>query len=94
MVQPVAQPVVEPDAQPVVEPDAQPVPAAGPEQLVRVSGLGRRSAEALVQAGITSLEALAVSDGAALGEALDAAGVKRSATLATWPQQARRLLDA
>ena len=66
---------------------------AGLEALVRVSGLGRRSAEALVVAGIVSLRALAASEVPALGEALDAAGVKRSATLATWPQQARRLLD-
>ena len=67
---------------------------AGLEELVRVSGLGRRSAEALAVAGIVSLRALAASEVPALGEALDAAGVKRSATLATWPQQARRLLDS
>ena len=82
--------VVEPVAQPV----AQPVAGAGREQLIRVSGLGRRSAEALVLAGIASLEALAASDAPALRAALDAAGVKRSATLATWPQQAQRLLKA
>lgn len=96
--EPVFEPTVEPVSEPVSEPDvppvARPVMGVGREQLVRVSGLGRRSAEALVLAGIASLEALAASDGQALGDALDAAGVQRSATLATWPRQARRLLEA
>jgi predicted flap endonuclease-1-like 5' DNA nuclease len=97
--EPVLEPVLEPVPEPVAEPVVAPVPAppagragGGLSQLVRVSGLGRRSAEALVVAGIASLEALAASDPAALAAALDAAGVKRSATLATWPQQAAKLL--
>jgi len=98
VVEPVAQPDAPPlaqsVAQPLAQPVAQPVAGAGREQLTRVSGLGRRSAEALVLAGIASLEALAASDAPALRAALDAAGVKRSATLATWPQQAQRLLEA
>ncbi len=65
---------------------------AGLDELVRVSGLGRRSAEALVVAGIASLADLAGADDATIGGALDAAGVRRSATLSTWANQARHLL--
>lgn len=103
--EPTAEPVTEPVAEPLSAPTAEPaaVPAvttpspsgrgAGLAQLVRVSGLGRRSAEALVVAGIASLEDLAAADPTALAAALDAAGVKRSATVTSWPQQAARLLD-
>jgi len=61
------------------------------EELARVSGLGRRSAEALVVAGITSLGELADSDDTALAGALDAAGLPHATTMSSWPGQARRL---
>lgn len=67
-------------------------PGPGVTELTRVSGLGRRSAEALVVAGITSLADLAASDDERLGTAMDDAGVRRSTTMSTWPGQARRLL--
>lgn len=71
---------------------------AGPDgsavaELSRVSGLGRRSAEALVAGGVTTLAELAGRSDEELAAVLDAAGVQRSTTLATWPSQARRLLE-
>lgn len=61
------------------------------EELARVSGLGRRSAEALVAAGVTSLGELADSDDTALAAALDAAGLPHATTMSSWPGQAGRL---
>lgn len=96
--QPQSRPRPQPEPLKPVEPEREPVvgPAdhgTGIDQLLRVSGLGRRSAQALVVVGISSLADLADSDVPALGAALDAAGVTRSATLATWPSQAQRLLQ-
>lgn len=92
-------PAPSPSPEPNPEPHPDPAPPARPDgagldELVRVSGLGRRSAEALVVAGIASLADLAEADDATLGAALDAAGVRRSATISSWPNQARRLLGA
>lgn len=61
------------------------------EELQRVSGIGRRSADALVAAGIDSLDRLADSDDATLVAALEAADVPRAVTLSSWASQARRL---
>lgn len=61
------------------------------EELQRVSGVGRRSADALVAAGIDSLDRLADSDDATLVAALEAADVPRAVTLSSWASQARRL---
>ena len=80
-------------------PSADPVPSDAPgvdaspaaEELMRVSGIGRRSADALVVAGVGSLEELATCDDARLVAALEAAGVRRSPTLSSWAPQARRL---
>lgn len=87
----------EPAAEPPAEPAAEPVPVgdadAQAEELARVSGLGRRSAEALVAAGIRSLAELAAADDEALGAALDAAGLPHATTMSSWPGQARRLQD-
>lgn len=98
----------EPTPEPAPEPAPQPTtgagalsptrgerqPGPGVAELTKVSGLGRRSAEALVVAGITSLADLAASDDERLGAAMDDAGVRRSTTLSTWPGQARRLLGS
>jgi|GEM_PF-5270520 len=79
-------------------PEADPVSPTAPdgagqaaEELRRVSGIGRRSAEALVVSGVDSLDRLAGTDDASLVAALDAAGLQRSATLSSWASQARRL---
>lgn len=66
--------------------------AAAVAELSRVSGLGRRSAEALVAGGVRTLADLAARTDDELAAVLDAAGVRRSTTLATWPSQARRLV--
>lgn len=92
----VASPQATPTPQPVPQPTPAPPgggarPGRAVAELTRVSGLGRRSAEALVVAGITSLDDLADADDARLGAAMDAAGVRRSATMSTWASQARRL---
>lgn len=73
-------------------PDADTPEAAAVAELSRVSGLGRRSAEALVAGGVRTLADLAARTDDELAAVLDAAGVRRSTTLATWPSQARRLL--
>ncbi|MGJ7441595.1 hypothetical protein [Aquipuribacter sp. MA13-6] len=65
--------------------------SAASEELQRVSGIGRRSAEALVAAGIDGLDRLAATDDATLVVALEAAGLRRSPTLSAWASQARRL---
>lgn len=56
-----------------------------------MSGIGHRSAEALVAAGIDSLDRLAATDDAGLVAALEVAGLGRSTTLSSWASQARRL---
>jgi predicted flap endonuclease-1-like 5' DNA nuclease len=73
-------------------PSAAPVPQQG-EALLAVSGIGRRSAAALAAAGISDLRALADADTDTLARALEGAGLRRSPTLASWPTQARRLVD-
>jgi predicted flap endonuclease-1-like 5' DNA nuclease len=73
-------------------PSAAPVPQQG-EALLAVSGIGRRSAAALAAAGIGDLRALADADTDTLARALEGAGLRRSPTLASWPTQARRLVD-
>ncbi|WP_380168057.1 hypothetical protein [Jannaschia sp. R86511] len=101
---PAAAPSVAPAA---AEPEpslAAPEPTAVPEppdasvrtgeDLLRVQGIGRRSADALVAAGIDSLAVLATSDDAAVLAALEAAGLRRSPTLSSWAAQARRLSQA
>lgn len=68
------------------------VPQQG-EALLAVSGIGRRSAAALAAAGIADLGALADADTDTLARALEGAGLRRSPTLASWPTQARRLVE-
>lgn len=97
---PAAPPAVPPEP---VEPEVPEVPvtepvvpgstaaSTGSQDLQRVSGVGRRSAEALVAAGIDTLDRLAGSDDATLVAALEAAGLRRSPTLSSWASQARRL---
>lgn len=83
------------DAAPPPGPAAPDPVATGPrgEALLAVSGIGRRTAAALAAAGITDLRALADTDTDTLAAALEAVGLRRSPTLATWPAQARRLLE-
>ncbi|WP_336923907.1 hypothetical protein [Aquipuribacter sp. SD81] len=93
---------VEPDDDGRDEPAAPPslATATAPESatasvgddLTRVQGVGTRSAEALAAAGIGDLRALSEASAAQVGDALDAAGLRRSPTFATWPGQARDLL--
>jgi predicted flap endonuclease-1-like 5' DNA nuclease len=67
--------------------------AAGRSELTRVQCIGARSAAALEAAGMDGLEALAAATPAEVSDALAAGGLRRSTTYATWPGQARELLD-
>ena len=91
---PVADPVDDPVADPVARPvDGPQVDPATGAELLAVSGIGRRSAQALAAGGITTLAA------AGRGRRRDARGRPRGRraaplpTLSSWPTQARRLLD-
>jgi predicted flap endonuclease-1-like 5' DNA nuclease len=91
-----------PAAEPIGDTTADAVPAqrspdptetAVPDDLTRIEGIGPKMAGALVSAGITTYAQLAASEEAALRAAIAAAGMRASASLVTWPQQAKLLAD-
>ncbi|MFE9689355.1 DUF4332 domain-containing protein [Micromonospora sp. NPDC005806] len=60
----------------------------------RIQGIGPKMAAALQAAGIRTYQQLAELDEAALRETIKAAGLRATASLATWPQQAKVLAGA
>ncbi|MFF5174595.1 helix-hairpin-helix domain-containing protein [Micromonospora sp. NPDC000089] len=60
----------------------------------RIQGVGPKMAAALQEAGIRTYRQLAELDEAALRETIRAAGLRATASLATWPQQAKVLAGA
>jgi predicted flap endonuclease-1-like 5' DNA nuclease len=72
---------------------AEPETAVAPDNLVLIEGIGPKMAKALAAAGITTFERLATSDVATIRAAVAAAGMRASASLPTWPRQARQLAN-
>ncbi|MEU4428281.1 helix-hairpin-helix domain-containing protein [Actinoplanes sp. NPDC024001] len=92
---------VEPVSAPVAAVEAaaaEPVifePPAGieePDDLTKIAGIGPKMAMALAAAGITTYAKLADADVISLKQAVTAAGMRGSASLATWPERARELV--
>lgn len=83
-----------------------PVPAAAPlsdaspaqdgpvDDFRRIQGVGPKMAAALQAAGIQTYRQLAALDESGLRETIRAAGLRATASLATWPQQAKVLAGA
>ncbi|SCL35256.1 Helix-hairpin-helix domain-containing protein [Micromonospora nigra] len=82
-------------AAPVAVPaQAAPAQAAGTQatdDFRRIQGVGPKMAAALHDAGIRTYAQLAELDEAALRDTVRAAGLRATASLATWPQQAKVL---
>jgi predicted flap endonuclease-1-like 5' DNA nuclease len=73
-------------AKPAVTPDVK--PAAKPDDLRRIEGIGRKVSSVLLEAGITTFSQLAASDVQQLKAILAAAGIGPSVNPASWPEQA------
>lgn len=71
----------------------EPLPPVA-DDLTQISGIGARAAQALADAGITSLAQIAALSPEALAAAMRAQGVRMVGSTQTWPAQARALLDA
>ncbi|WP_435872709.1 helix-hairpin-helix domain-containing protein [Micromonospora matsumotoense] len=86
--------------------EVAPVPAAAPlsdaspaqdgpaDDFRRIQGVGPKMAAALQAAGIQTYQQLAALDESGLRETIRAAGLRATASLATWPQQAKVLAGA
>ncbi|MEV0157809.1 helix-hairpin-helix domain-containing protein [Micromonospora sp. NPDC050686] len=82
---------------PAAPPTPAPVAAGGQpaaDDFRRIQGIGPKMAGALQAAGIRTYRQLADLDEAALRETIRAAGLRATASLATWPQQAKVLAGA
>lgn len=67
-----------------------PAPAPGePDDLTRVEGIGPKYRDALAAAGITTFAQLAAASMEQIKQAAEAAGMRRSASMSTWIDQAR-----
>ncbi len=60
----------------------------GPDDLIQIEGIGPKTAQVLMDAGITNFDQLAAADVAKLDEILDAAGLHLGQP-GTWPAQAQ-----
>ncbi|MEU1753221.1 hypothetical protein ABZ436_11245 [Micromonospora matsumotoense] len=86
--------------------EVAPVPAAAPlsdaspaqdgpaDDFRRIQGVGPKMAAALQAAGVHTYQQLAALDESSLRETIRAAGLRATASLATWPQQAKVLAGA
>jgi predicted flap endonuclease-1-like 5' DNA nuclease len=63
------------------------------DDLERIDGIGPQTSAALRAAGVRTFRALAASDGNRLRAAIENAGLRSTARLATWAAQARLLVD-
>lgn len=64
-------------------------PAAAPDDLTRINGIGARFAEMLHQAGITTYKQLAALSAAQILDIIRTAGGRKSASMETWAAQAK-----
>lgn len=65
----------------------------GPDELIRIEGIGPKISKALNNAGIVTYEQLAMADTDTLWAALRASKITFAPSLATWARQARLLAD-
>ncbi len=86
-------PAPEPVAAVEPAPEPEPTPVVEPDDLTKVSGIGPKMRDALYAAGITTFAKLGASTEAELLAAIEAAGMRLSRNLDTWPAQARELAD-
>ncbi|MFR9777579.1 hypothetical protein ACL02O_16180 [Micromonospora sp. MS34] len=106
-VEPVAAEVTGPVAAESGTPAVVPAPRAAVEDAVpaataeaaaddfrRIQGVGPKMAAGLQAAGVRTYQQLAELDEAALRETIKAAGLRATASVATWPQQAKVLAAA
>lgn len=80
---------IDTDSEP--DPVETPVPWGTPDELMRVDGIGPKSRDALLAAGIGRLDQLAATDLATIRSALAAAGVRPVRSVDSWPAQAAAL---
>ncbi len=74
---------------PVSVPEAPTAVRGEPDDLTRIEGVGPKYRDILYEAGISTYAQLAVMSEAELVELAQAAGMRRRASMATWPEQAR-----
>ncbi|WP_374197503.1 hypothetical protein [Micromonospora sp. RL09-050-HVF-A] len=74
--------------------DASPTQGGSADDFRRIQGVGPKMAAALQSAGIHTYQQLAALDETGLRETIRAAGLRATASLATWPQQAKVLAGA
>lgn len=74
--------------------DASPAQDGPADDFRRIQGVGPKMAAALQAAGIQTYQQLAALDESGLRETIRAAGLRATASLATWPQQAKVLAGA
>jgi predicted flap endonuclease-1-like 5' DNA nuclease len=73
---------------PVVEKPAAKAPTAEPDDLTLIEGIGRKSAEALAAAGITTFAQVAATSPEDLAKAIKDQKVRLVGSTETWPEQA------
>ncbi|MFV2102412.1 helix-hairpin-helix domain-containing protein [Micromonospora sp. LOL_024] len=86
--------VAEPAPEPVTAPEPAAVavaPEGGADDFRRIQGVGPKMAAALHGAGIRTYRQLAELDEATLRDTVKSAGLRATASLVTWPQQAKVL---
>jgi predicted flap endonuclease-1-like 5' DNA nuclease len=74
---------------PVVKEPAAKAPTAEPDDLTLIEGIGRKSAEALAAAGITTFAQVAAMSPEDLEKVIKDQKVRLVGSTATWPEQAR-----
>jgi predicted flap endonuclease-1-like 5' DNA nuclease len=73
----------------VSDASAAPDATTTPDDLTRIEGIGPKYRDALIEAGIRTFQDLAELSEEQLLEAVSKAGMRRSASMATWAEQAR-----
>ena len=88
---PDVQAAAKPEVKAALKADEKPAdakPAAKPDDLRRIEGIGRKVSSALLGAGITTFSQLAASDVQQLKAILAAGGIGPSVNPSSWPEQA------
>ena len=81
--------------EPAAETPAEPSPTPGEDDLIKVRGVGPKTAALLNDAGITTYTQLAEADEAQLRQILEKGGTRyRSINPSDWPEQAQQLVEA
>jgi predicted flap endonuclease-1-like 5' DNA nuclease len=73
-----------------VVPTVPSTPASGePDDLTRIEGIGPKYRDALAAAGISTFDQLAAASMEQIEQTAEAAGMRRSASMSTWVEQAK-----